>query len=101
MRRLLDHVDRAGIALLALLAYVPTLLSSPGTMPADTKAYLYLDPGRLTTDAPWTFDPASSPAGCPISTSPTSGRRVPGTGSGTRSGRRTGSPIVSGSAPSS
>ncbi|MEJ7561013.1 MAG: alpha-(1-_3)-arabinofuranosyltransferase family protein, partial [Ilumatobacteraceae bacterium] len=57
MRRLLDHVDRAGIALLALLAYVPTMLSSPGTMPADTKAYLYLDPGRLTTDAPWTFDP--------------------------------------------
>ena len=26
-------------------------------MPADTKLYLYLDPNRLITDAPWTFDP--------------------------------------------
>ena len=42
---------------LALLAYVPALLSSPGRMPADTKLYLYLDPNRLITDAPWTFDP--------------------------------------------
>ena len=25
-------------------------------MPADTKLYLYLDPGRLISDAPWTFD---------------------------------------------
>ena len=32
---------------LALLAYVPALTSSPGRMPADTKLYLYLDPGRL------------------------------------------------------
>ena len=50
---------RAGslaVAVLALLAYVPTLLSSPGRMPADTKLYLYLDPGRLISDAPWTFD---------------------------------------------
>ena len=39
-----------------LLAYVPALASSPGRMPADTKLYLYLDPGRLITDAPWTFD---------------------------------------------
>src|SRR4029078_9996040 len=23
---------------------------------ADTKLYLYLDPGRLISDAPWTFD---------------------------------------------
>ena len=41
---------------LAVLAYVPTLASSPGRMPADTKLYLYLDPGRLTSDAPWTID---------------------------------------------
>ena len=40
----------------ALLAYVPALRSSPGRMPADTKLYLYLDPGRLISDAPWTFD---------------------------------------------
>ncbi len=39
-----------------LLAYVPALASSPGRMPADTKLYLYLDPGRLIGDAPWTFD---------------------------------------------
>ena len=42
--------------LLGLLAYVPALASSPGRMPADTKLYLYLDPGRLITDAPFTFD---------------------------------------------
>ena len=44
------------VALLALLAYIPSLASSPGRMPADTKLYLYLDPGRLISDAPWTFD---------------------------------------------
>lgn len=44
------------VAALALLAYVPALASSPGRMPADTKLYLYLDPGRLIGDAPWTFD---------------------------------------------
>jgi len=49
---------RGGLAvgLLALLAYVPALASSRGRMPADTKLYLYLDPGRLISDAPWTFD---------------------------------------------
>jgi arabinofuranan 3-O-arabinosyltransferase len=46
----------AAVALLALLAYVPTLVSSRGRMPADTKLFLYLDPGRLISDAPWTFD---------------------------------------------
>nr|MBA3286788.1 DUF3367 domain-containing protein [Acidimicrobiia bacterium] len=44
------------VAVLGLLAYVPALMSSPGRMPADTKLYLYLDPGRLIADAPWTFD---------------------------------------------
>jgi arabinofuranan 3-O-arabinosyltransferase len=44
------------VAVLAVLAYVPALLSSRGRMPADTKLYLYLDPGRLISDAPWTFD---------------------------------------------
>ena len=44
------------LTVLALLAYVPALLSSPGRMPADTKLSLYLDPGRLISDAPWTFD---------------------------------------------
>ncbi|MGH8922751.1 MAG: alpha-(1-_3)-arabinofuranosyltransferase domain-containing protein, partial [Actinomycetes bacterium] len=53
-------VARYGIWLaagaLALAAYLPALASSPGRMPADTKLYLYLDPDRLITDAPWTFD---------------------------------------------
>ena len=44
------------VGFLALIAYVPALRSSPGRMPADTKLYLYLDPGRLIADAPWTFD---------------------------------------------
>ena len=56
-RRAMNNVDRLGIILLGLFAYLPTMLSSPGRMPADTKLYLYLDPGRLITDAPWTFDP--------------------------------------------
>ena len=45
-----------GIAVLALLAYVPVLASSPGKMPADTKVFLYLDPQRLITDAAKTWD---------------------------------------------
>ncbi|NND75551.1 MAG: DUF3367 domain-containing protein [Ilumatobacter sp.] len=48
---------RAGLALLALLAYVPALASSPGRMPADTKLYLYLEPGALIGRAPSTFEP--------------------------------------------
>jgi len=44
------------VAALAVLAYVPALRSSPARMPADTKLYLYLDPARLISDAPWTFD---------------------------------------------
>ena len=37
---------------LAAVAYIPLLLSSPGRISADTKAYLYLDPGRLL-DRAW------------------------------------------------
>lgn len=45
-------------ALVALVAaaYVPLLASSPGLVPGDTKLYLYLDPGRLISDSPWTWD---------------------------------------------
>lgn len=46
----------AAVAVLAALAYVPALRSAPGRMPADTKLGLYLDPQRLVSDAPWTFD---------------------------------------------
>lgn len=47
---------RLAVAVLAALAYLPALGSSRGVMPADTKLYLYLDPGRLISDAPYTFD---------------------------------------------
>lgn len=43
--------------MLAFLAYVPFLLSSPGKVSADTKAYLYLDPARLLARAPFLWDP--------------------------------------------
>jgi hypothetical protein len=41
------RIRRLDLAGLALLSYVPFLLSSPGKVSADTKQYLYLDPGRL------------------------------------------------------
>ncbi|MFZ4719927.1 MAG: alpha-(1-_3)-arabinofuranosyltransferase domain-containing protein, partial [Ilumatobacteraceae bacterium] len=54
--RLTAGVSRAQLALLAFIAYVPALLTKPGRMPTDTKLYLYLDPGRLISDAPFTWD---------------------------------------------
>ena len=45
-----------GLAVLAVIAYVPALASSPGRMPADTKLYLYLDPGGLLSRAASTFE---------------------------------------------
>jgi len=45
------------IILLAALAYIPALASSPGRMPADTKLYLYLDPGGLLGRSTSTFEP--------------------------------------------
>ncbi len=48
--------QRLGVWALALLAYVPALLAAPGRMPSDTKLYLYLDPARLISDAPYTWD---------------------------------------------
>src|SRR6476661_5404754 len=46
-----------GYALLGLLAYLPPLFTSPGKVAADTKQYLYLDPGRLLSRAPSMWDP--------------------------------------------
>ena len=58
-RRLSGRLDRhVGVLVLALLAYVPALASSPGRMPADTKLYLYLDPGGLLGRAASTFESA-------------------------------------------
>jgi arabinofuranan 3-O-arabinosyltransferase len=48
--------QRAEVLSLVLLAVIPALWSSPGRMPADTKLYLYLDPGRLIADARWSWD---------------------------------------------
>ncbi|MCB0976291.1 MAG: DUF3367 domain-containing protein [Acidimicrobiales bacterium] len=41
----------------ALLAYVPFLATRPGLISADTKSYLYLDPGRLLSRAWSMWDP--------------------------------------------
>lgn len=41
---------------IAVLTYLPMLLTRPGWVSADTKTYLYLDPGRLMDDARSTWD---------------------------------------------
>jgi hypothetical protein len=43
---------------LAVVAYVPLLLTRPGWVSADTKTYLYLDPGQLLARARSMWDPA-------------------------------------------
>ncbi|MEI7623949.1 MAG: alpha-(1-_3)-arabinofuranosyltransferase family protein [Actinomycetes bacterium] len=50
------RLDRWTLGFLGLLAYVPFLLSSPGEISADTKAYLLLDPGKLLARAPFLWD---------------------------------------------
>ena len=44
-------------AVLAVLAYVPPLITHPGKVAADTKQYLYLDPSRLLGRAASMWDP--------------------------------------------
>ena len=51
------HATAFAAGILALLAYLPALASSPGRMPADTKLYLYLDPAGLVGRAASTFEP--------------------------------------------
>ena len=53
--RLLRRVPIGTVALL-VVAYVPLLLTRPGDVGADTKTYLYLDPGRLLSRAAWMWD---------------------------------------------
>ena len=43
--------------LLGAVSYGPLLATRPGMVAADTKQYLYLDPGRLTTGAASMWDP--------------------------------------------
>ena len=45
---------RLGYFMLAALAYIPVLLAHPGRVVADTKQYLYLDPGRVL-DRAWSM----------------------------------------------
>ncbi|MEX0768716.1 MAG: alpha-(1-_3)-arabinofuranosyltransferase family protein [Microthrixaceae bacterium] len=47
----------AGLILLAVVSYLPLLLTKPGQVGADTKTYLYLNPGRLLSRAPFMWDP--------------------------------------------
>ncbi|MFP3906674.1 MAG: alpha-(1-_3)-arabinofuranosyltransferase family protein, partial [Acidimicrobiales bacterium] len=51
---------RAGeLAALAVIAYLPFLLSSPGRVSADSKQALYVDPGRFLEGAAFMWDPSS------------------------------------------
>lgn len=45
-------------AVLAAVIYIPLLLTRPGRVGADTKTYLYLDPGRLLERATSMWDPS-------------------------------------------
>jgi arabinofuranan 3-O-arabinosyltransferase len=49
-----------GFGAFALLAYVPLFVTARGKVMADTKAYLYLDPGRLLARAGTIWDPSIS-----------------------------------------
>ena len=45
------------VVVLAALAFLPALAAAPGRMPADSKLYVYLNPGRFLSDTTTTFDP--------------------------------------------
>ncbi|HEV3227066.1 MAG TPA: alpha-(1-_3)-arabinofuranosyltransferase family protein, partial [Acidimicrobiales bacterium] len=45
------------LAALAGLCYIPLLLTAPGEVGADTKSYLYIDPGKLLSRAVSMWDP--------------------------------------------
>lgn len=49
---------RGGIALFAAIVAVPILVMDAGRVQADTKSYLYLDPGRLLRRAVSMWDPS-------------------------------------------
>jgi arabinofuranan 3-O-arabinosyltransferase len=55
-KRARDWRNLMTIAVPALIAYVPLLLTHPGMVGADTKTYLYLDPIKLLKDAPYVWD---------------------------------------------
>ncbi|MCU1351060.1 MAG: type protein, partial [Acidimicrobiales bacterium] len=49
--------ESAPTLVLAAVVYLPLLLTRPGKVGADTKTYLYLDPGRMLGRAPSMWDP--------------------------------------------
>ncbi|MCB0994730.1 MAG: DUF3367 domain-containing protein [Acidimicrobiales bacterium] len=49
--------NRWHLVVLAAVSWLPVLASRPGFVVADTKAFLYLNPGRLLADAPYVWDP--------------------------------------------
>ena len=50
--------DRAVALMLAVAAYIPILLTSPGRVSADTKTYLTVDPGEVLRQATSMWDPS-------------------------------------------
>jgi arabinofuranan 3-O-arabinosyltransferase len=48
--------DLLVIAIPAFIAYIPLLVTQRGQVAADTKTYLYLDPGKILRDAPYVWD---------------------------------------------
>ena len=50
-------VARLDVVVLALVAYLPFLASSPGELSSDSKQALYVDPGGFLRDAPFLWDP--------------------------------------------
>lgn len=54
---------RLELAALAVLAYAPALLSSPGRVSADSKQYLYLDPAAFLARAPHLWDAHAAAGG--------------------------------------
>ncbi len=62
LRSLRSHlpVSWASHLVLAAVAYVPMLLAKPGWVAADTKQYLYLDPGRMLAAASYMWNPSSN-----------------------------------------
>lgn len=57
MHDIVSVIRRYGVLLVAAVAaYVPIVASSPGVVGADTKTYLYLDPGRVLSNAASLWD---------------------------------------------
>ncbi|MEY2403953.1 MAG: arabinofuranan 3-O-arabinosyltransferase, partial [Acidimicrobiaceae bacterium] len=56
-RRARHYTERWPLAVLAGVCYIPLLFTAPGEVGADTKTYLYEDPGRLLSRAASLWDP--------------------------------------------